>query len=239
MDNTENNIEHAEGAVPRAFGGKILESFIEQNVHIVNNHRLAYTCWKMFFNPSKYTAIQLLHIDAHPDAVSSDFSRDSIPLGIVASDRLKAFSDRELKWDNFLHPFVFEHRDKIHLLNLCHKSELVNGFDLGCEPDIAFEYTSDRDEFFSLFEARRYDALILDIDLDYFMTDQDGDDPVERWKDEDVRSFMMALVQKFKIKPSIVTIATSPSCLGSLYTSDGILAARANDLLRIVKDFVL
>lgn len=138
-----------------------------------------------------------------------------------------------------MYPFVFEHRDKIHLLNLCHKSEVVNGFDPECEPDVAFEYTSNQDEFFSLFETRRYDALILDIDLDYFTTDQDEDDPVERWKDEDVRSFMRALVQKFKIKPSIVTIATSPSCLGSLYTSDEILAARANDLLRIVKDFVL
>lgn len=237
MDNTANNLRDREKAIPHAFGGKILESFLEQNVYVVNNHRHAYFCWKAYFDTSEYTAIQMLHIDAHPDAVSSDFSRDLIPLGIVASDRLKNFSDRELKWDNFLHPFVFEHRNKIHLLNLCHESELANGFDPECEHDIDFEYTSNQDEFLSRLEMRRYDALILDIDLDYFTTDQCGDSPVERWKDEDVYSFMKVLIQKIKVKPNIVTIATSPSCLGSFNTSDEALLTRANDLLKIVKGF--
>lgn len=239
MDNSVDNLRCTDDLIPRAFGGKILESFTAQNVHIVNNHRLAYLCWKTYFDPSRHTAILMLHIDAHPDAVSSDFSRDSIPLGVVDADKLKSFSDRELKWDNFLHPFVFEHRDKIHLLNLCHKSEVGNGFDPGYEKDIDFEYASDPESLFCLLENRKHDALVLDIDLDYFTLDQDETDVIELWKDKDVRSFMASLVEKFKVKPSIVTIATSPSCLGLLYTSDEDLLARGDDLLRIVKEFLL
>lgn len=239
MDNTVNNLRCTEEAVQGAFGGKILESLTDQNVHIMNNHRHAYSCWKTHFNPSKHTTILMLHIDAHPDAISSDFSRDAIPFGAVSSDRLKAFSDRELKWDNFLHPFVFEYRDKIHLLNLCHESEISNGFDPECETDISFEYTSDKDTFFSQLEKRRYDALVLDIDLDYFTIEQHGDDPIERWKDEEVRAFMASLVSKFKTKPDIVTIATSPWCLGSFDVSDEVLLTRANDLLKLVKEFLI
>jgi hypothetical protein len=241
MDCTENNKQFENSDIPFAFGGRIIEIDQANNVYLMNNHRLAYSCWKANFDPSSFGRVLMLHVDAHPDAISRDFTKDIFPIGERDAEQLKIFSDRYLKYDNFLYPYFWEFREKIYLLNLCHESEVCNGFEKDEFDDVGgadFEYTTNQDDFFKLLADLDYDGLILDLDLDYFTERGDIDAGTSIWCERQVDNFMKSLEQALKKKPDIATIATSPFCLGSTNGNDQELLRRADFLYKIVRKYI-
>jgi len=237
IDLTAQNESHTDDLIPINFGGKITQEFSKEKIYAMNNHRWAYYCWKRFFSPETYESIALIHVDFHQDAIPNEYGVEELP-GRDENEILR-FTNKYLKWDNFIHPFLYEYQRKINYTSLCHESCRAYAFDLKYVPNLRSIFNAyKKEDFFKLIKEIKSDAIILDLDLDYFV-DTDPNGRRKSWETPRVQEFMGELMASFgKRRPNITTIATSPSCLDS-GTEDEEKIFQANRLLEAVKPYLL
>jgi hypothetical protein len=240
IDLTESNKKYKNDPTPMTFGGAILEEDTDSKIFVMNNHRLAYGCWKTHFDAKQYSKILMLHIDCHPDAVPNEYSiKDIPPEG--DEETISWFTDKYLKWDNFIHPYIYEYADRIKYINLCHETELSNSLKKEYAPEkLDITNTIDAEYVFETIRAYDSDAVIIDLDLDYFTDDTEDLCTTSNWNDNHIAEFMSKLHHALSGKNvTIVTIATSPSCLESINDiGENTGLQRAERILSVAKPFL-
>ena len=221
----KSNMESIGDDIAMTYGGKIISKDLDKNLFIMNNHRWAFYCWQKYLTRSD-TKIKIIHIDAHPDACSIDREFEE---ELINESNLESITDKCLKWDNFIDAFVKKNENNIEIISLVHGKYFND-----CFCDEKFEYTNfdnEKDFFQAINEIKSFD--IVDIDLDFFIDADKSETKYESWSEERIAEFMKLLCTQIDT-PNLITISTSPSCMGGLMEDNKVLLERANTLLDIV-----
>jgi hypothetical protein len=200
-----------------------------RNIFVMNNHRLAFYCWQKHFNNLKHGKIVIVHIDFHPDAC---------PINKGDMDDFKKHTDlrwltkKYLLWDNFISAFALRNNNDVKVISLVQENELGNAFDQEYEKFEVKNFSNEQEEsFFKYLKNENID--ILDIDLDYFLDVNLAQNLFTPWSKERINDFFLKLFSVIK-SPKIITIATSPSCTGTIFENN--LSIKSSSIYKIVKN---
>jgi len=197
----------------------------EDNVYIMDNHNAALWCWLQEIKSNK--KYNLLHIDQHYDTRTSHLDQwlDSIPrdlpkLSIQNYLNLSYYDPNfgeEVKvmwWDNYFPIFDRLFGSQINEYHFfTHKQ--------GSKYDAMWNRVSEYSPYaFTNFmkylfsqEATDHD-WIINIDIDYFVYKIEGSEDSFQLIDNEAIDYFINILNEFKDKIEVVTIALSPECSG-------------------------
>jgi hypothetical protein len=207
----------------------------ENNIYIMDNHRLALWCW--FQELEKGKRYNLLHIDAHPDLNESAlkfFNHDlwTINLAEYRSVWQQDINRPLFRWDNYLEVFLKNYPEMIgvtmsathHLGSPKELSQEIKSFDLVSE-------------CFEIFSGKKYIndfEWIVNLDLDYFFSARPL--KLELFSEAYINSLANSINFGLKSKMiKVLTISLSPECCGSWENAEMMLAQFAKSMKLAIK----
>jgi hypothetical protein len=201
-----------------------------ENIYFMDNHRMALWCWLQHIDPKDPST--LFHIDRHYDALpngSKEWPRvfpnpRAIPLPDYDAATEPGTNFRLVTWDNYLAIFLDNYggvTDKLYLMT----------HDQGCKP--IFPRTLeppiwDLPENLAYWISSSVGNVIVNIDLDYFITDQDAT-KIKMITDAFIEQLFLQVKQEFK-RIAVLTISLSPEACGSWALAEHFAALAANVL---------
>lgn len=206
-----------------------LYSYLDLNIYISDNHRIALWCWINFLKACNYGKYSLIRIDKHFDFRNvKKEALDKFKNNLKDLKDLNRFLDcshpsgKNIKlvlWDNYVYYdyniklfkeiIFFSIQDKKYL-------ELNDGKD---EFDVY--YKEDVEKLKDLLSKNK--KIILDIDLDFFIDeDFSGDMVLKNISEKRARTYFELLYQ-FRNNIKLLTLALSPECCGGWDNSEKIL----------------
>ena len=197
----------------------------ENNIYIMDNHRLSLWCWLQYRN--KINTTDLIHIDRHYDFIEADSSEGFDDLQQGWPDDLKTYRTAStegigkdtraiIRYDNYLNVlykyfpqfvgqgYYFTHNDGDKPQNISFE-DITNPLDL-------------MPRIHELF--RKEGQYIVNIDIDYFFQTV-GEENFQFFSDPFVRKFSGVIVDAYRSgKIAVLTIALSPEYCGTWRDSE-------------------
>jgi hypothetical protein len=192
----------------------------EDNIYVMDNHRLALWCWFNKINVNnKYN---LIHIDAHPDLSASgiaDYLKLNKKVSEMSLEEYRSIMQGQynvplFRWDNYLKVFIESHKE-----NYIPETSLSFTHHLGSSDKLSKDLSSIfiLRELENVFDEKLFinnNKWIVNLDLDYFFTTQ----PHKKLlftKDfmESIACLLKKGIDQKLIE--VLTIALSPECCGS------------------------
>lgn len=222
------NIRSENDVVPDITGGKILISDEDKNIFVMNNHRWAFFCWQKFYSKGSDEKIVLVHIDRHSDsdAIDENYTED-----VKTNIDLKYITNKYLKWDNFIDAFIVRNNNNVKIISLVHRYNANDGFGQD-EEEFEAETFSDKEKCFQYLKKEKVD--ILDIDLDYFLLENRDEAARKLWEKNEIIEFFNDLFRNISY-PKIITVATSPGCIGGKNDSKIDILKKVDVIYQIVE----
>jgi hypothetical protein len=193
----------------------------------MDNHRAAYWCWLRHVD--RHMRIQLLHIDRHSDALSSNIDewvrrcpdvRDiSLPSYLTVTYHHELCGDVLLfRWDNYLSIFLEKHGDQVTQCYFATHNEGDNPRHDQVQTVPPWDLPSN----IPFWIGEAYEPFIVNLDLDYFMYTSSNDEIEKRFFSHryfsQVFTGIRDQMQKGKIK--VITLCLSPECSGGWEASE-------------------
>lgn len=202
----------------------------ERNIFVMNDHGLAFYCWQKFFKKENDNKILLVHIDYHADADLVD-KKESIN-DITENDDVSYIANTYSTWINSLNIFSIKNNYNVKIISLIHENDFGNAFGQGCEKFEVKNFSNKQEKlFFKYLKNKNID--ILDVDLDYFLDVNSAQNVFTPWSEEKINNFFLNLFSTIKY-PKIITVATSPGCMGTEY-SNAILSEKSKSIYKFIE----
>lgn len=192
----------------------------EENVFIMDNHRLALWCWLQEIDLNK--KYNLIHIDAHPDMSETsleDFNRTKNPIEKMSLDEYRNIKQEKFniplfRWDNYLKIFTEKYPE-----NFLKETSISFTHHLGSSEKLTRDLESMAlpRELENIFSQKIYineNKWIVNLDLDYLFSSQPQ--KILMYSEDFLKSIATSL--KVGLESGMIevlTIAFSPECCGS------------------------
>ena len=193
----------------------------ENNVFIMDNHRLALWCWFQKINKDK--SYNLFHIDAHPDmakTANGDFSVEDIDLWTCSLEQYRTLMQAEynlplFRWDNYIQILYSHFRTLV-----AKKNTYLATHNVGATEVSAVEI-----QVYAIFSDKKFinqNNWIVNIDIDYFFSAQP--EKTLMFSTDFIESIAIACKMGLdKGLIDVLTIALSPECCGGWAKSQKVL----------------
>jgi len=194
----------------------------EQNVYLMDNHRLALWCFLQKLNESDFAQkINIMHIDAHPDLAEVSVDDLKTLAQLLKNHTLESYMNFKkegdhtplIKFDNYLTLFFELFKSNIHLnqtVSFTQKMGSMKRLSFDLTPIYLLKELEDRAEdkiFYNL------DPWIINLDLDYFLSSQPH--KILMYSEDYLFKIGQLLRRGLEQKTiSLLTIAFSPECCG-------------------------
>jgi hypothetical protein len=179
------------------------------NIFLVEEHKWALYCWEKYRKHYGNIPSRLVHLDYHSDSLSYE-GNQNILKKMNLNDLYKHIEeDKYIRLDSFIVPAIL--RGYIKYVDFyCFQSD---------DYLLPFDYVPKKihRNIESLVQNVNGDEIILDIDLDLFNHDGDGQMYVKGnlWKDEEIKVFIEKCTPLIK-HAKVITIAQSPGFTGDI-----------------------
>jgi len=146
---------------------------------------------------------------------------------------LNYITNKYLDCANSIDTFAMRNNYNVRIVSLVHENE-GSRFNKDKEKFETETFANNNEEeFFKYLGKENID--ILDIDSDYFLDIDSAQTVFTPWSEERIDNFFRDLFNVIDY-PKIVTVATSPSCMGTININEkDMLLKRANFIYRIVE----
>lgn len=199
------------------------------NVFVMDNHKSALWCWLRACDPKK--SYNFMHIDCHYDLLDNFKDKDiaAIADNPISFDEFSNLKDdagkhKVIRCDNYIRAGYIIHPRWFHAnIFLTHGEGKSNSNSWGHEPMKILDrsplflgwwiqqYIGEHDRYLEGFKGSDYKLhWIVNLDLDVFYTSGSG---IQLFSDDYIRS-VAELLQKYRKRIDVLTIAISPEWLG-------------------------
>ncbi len=195
----------------------------ENNIYVMDNHRLALWCW--FQSIKKAKRYNLFHIDAHPDMSQSGLADSHQDLWNLSLEEYRTALQVDIntplfRWDNYLEIFLQKYSDNVgHTISATHHLGSNKGLQEEVKP---LELIKRLDDIFSEKIYVNNLTWIVNLDLDYFFSSRPQ--KLQLFSDEFIDALTMSIRQGLDNGAiEVLTVALSPECCGGWDKAFGML----------------